>query len=216
MGEYLKFPTTAEEVEALLRRIGIDGILYEEIFISDYNIDILGLYDCLGEYESIDELNHLACLLSDLDEVDMTKFIAAVDEGSHTSGVADLINLAENLDCFGFYPGVTTEEELGRTYIEDFAAIEIPEGLQNYIDYEAYGRDVALEEGGHFTKDGYLIYEGGFTEVYQGREDIPEEHKVFSMPKLSIREQMTAYQGVVDRSSVPVERQTTALDDIGR
>lgn len=213
VGEYLKFPTTAEEVEALLKRIGIDGVLYEEIFISDYNIDIPGLYDCLGEYESIDELNHLACLLSELDEVDMTKFAAAVDEGAHTSSVAELINLAENLDCYGYYPGVTTPEELGRIYIEDFGTIEFPEELRPYIDYEAYGRDMSINEGGHFTKDGYLIYEGGFKEVYHGREDIPEEHRVFSMPKLSIREQMAAYKDTPEQIAPGKPAPTQGHDD---
>ncbi len=32
----------------------------------------------------------------------------------------------------------------------------MPEHLQNYIDYEAYGRDVALEENGTFTDQGYV------------------------------------------------------------
>ena len=63
MGAPLNFPTTTEEVQALLKRIGVDGVRYEEIFITDFESDILGLYDHLGEYESIDELNHLAHLL---------------------------------------------------------------------------------------------------------------------------------------------------------
>ena len=29
VGEYLKFPTTPEEVQTLLKRIGVDGIRYE-------------------------------------------------------------------------------------------------------------------------------------------------------------------------------------------
>ncbi len=29
VGEFLKFPTTTEEVQALLKRIGIDGVRYE-------------------------------------------------------------------------------------------------------------------------------------------------------------------------------------------
>ena len=62
VGEYLKFPTTPKEVQALLKRIGIDGVRYEEIFITDFDGDVLGLYDHLGEYENIDELNHLACV----------------------------------------------------------------------------------------------------------------------------------------------------------
>ena len=33
VGETLKFPTTTEEVQALLKRIGVDGVRYEEFFI---------------------------------------------------------------------------------------------------------------------------------------------------------------------------------------
>lgn len=65
-GEYLKFPTTVEEVQALFSRIGIDGKQYEEYFITDYDSDILGLTDHLGEYESLDELNYLAHLLEEM------------------------------------------------------------------------------------------------------------------------------------------------------
>ena len=177
VGEYLKFPTTPEEVQALLKRIGIDGVRYEEIFITDFDGDVLGLYDHLGEYENIDELNHLACVISELDQGDLEKFEAVIDSGEYTGSVKELINLAQNLDCFEFYPGVTDDETLGRIYVEDMEAIDVPEHLLNYFDYEAYGR-----------------------------EDIPDEHKVFSMPKLNIREQMAAYKEVIDRSSLEGER----------
>lgn len=51
VGETLKFPTTAQEVEALLKRIGVDGVRYQEIFITSFDGDVLGLYDHLSEYE---------------------------------------------------------------------------------------------------------------------------------------------------------------------
>ena len=207
VGEYLKFPTTPEEVQALLKRIGIDGVRYEEIFITDFDGDVLGLYDHLGEYENLDELNHLACLLSELDQSELEKFEAVIDSGEYTGSVKDLINLTQNLDCFEFYSGITSDEELGRMYIEDFEALRIPEHLVDYIDYEAYGRDVRINEGGHFAPGGYVFNNNSrFIEHYSGREDIPDEHKVFSMPKLNIREQMAAYKEVIDRSSLEGER----------
>ena len=207
IGEYLKFPTTSDEVQALLKRIGIDGVRYEEIFITDFDGDVLGLYDHLGEYENLDELNHLACLLSELDQSELEKFEAIIDSGEYTGSVKDLINLTQNLDCFEFYSGITSDEELGRMYIEDFEALQIPEHLVDYIDYEAYGRDVRINEGGHFAPGGYVFNNNSrFIEHYSGREDIPDEHKVFSMPKLNIREQMAAYKEVIDRSSLEGER----------
>ena len=93
VGDTLKFPTTTEEVQALLKRIGVDGVRYEEIFITSFDSDVLGLHEHLGEYENIDELNYLAALLSDMDQSDLEKFEAVIDAGEYTGSVKDLINL---------------------------------------------------------------------------------------------------------------------------
>ena len=53
VGETLKFPTTTEEVQGLLKRIGVDGVRYEEFFITSFDGDVLGLYDYLTEYENL-------------------------------------------------------------------------------------------------------------------------------------------------------------------
>ena len=42
-------------------------MLYEEFFITAFDGDVMGLYDYLTEYENLDELNHLAHLISELD-----------------------------------------------------------------------------------------------------------------------------------------------------
>ena len=190
-------------MEALLKNIGVDGIRYEEFFITSFDGDVLGLYDYLGEYENLDELNHLACLLSELPQSEIEKFEAALHMGAHTSSVADIINLAENLDCFEFYPEIESEEDLGRYFAED---LPIPAELKDYFDYEAYGRDISINEGGHLAPGGYIVQTGDIKEVYHGIEDIPKEHKVFALPRLSIREQMAAYKEVIDRSSLEAER----------
>ena len=202
VGEYLKFPTTTEEVQALLKRIGIDGVRYEEIFITDYDGDMPELYSGFGEYESIDELNYLASLLSEMDENDLEKFEAVLDTGEHSGSVKELINLTQNLDCFEFYSGITSEEELGRMYIQEFDAIQIPEHLIDYIDYEAYGRDVRINDGGSFSGNGYVFdNNSSFIEHYSDRDDIPDEYRVFSMPELTIRERMAAYKEVSDNAA---------------
>ena len=175
---------------------------YEEIFITDYDGDMPELYANFGEYESIDELNYLASLLSEMDENDLEKFEAVLDTGEHSGSVKELINLTQNLDCFEFYSGITSEEELGRMYIQEFDAIPIPEHLIDYIDYEAYGRDVRINEGGSFSGNGYVFdNNSSFIEHYSDREDIPDEYRVFSMPELTIRERMAAYKEVSDKAA---------------
>ena len=196
-GEYLKLPASQEDVQALLSRIGVDGVLYEEVFITDYKMGVASLHGCLDEYESIDELNYLASLLDDMDEGDIEKFEAAIAYGEHANGVAELINLAQNLDCYEHYPEVTTEEELGYYLIDELGALSIPEHLVNYFDYEAYGRDAHLN-GGTLTDAGYVEHNGSsFTEYYGGVDDIPDEYKIFAYPdppeKMPIKQQLEMY-----------------------
>ena len=210
--ERVAFPTDTETVQAALKKIGIDGIRYEEVFIADYDGDMPQLCKHLGEYESIDELNHLACLLSELNEYELEVFEAVMDSGEYTGSVKDLINLAQNLDSYNFYSDIHTEEELGRMYIQELEAVPVPEHLIDYIDYEAYGRDVRINEDGHLAPGGYVVGGGSFVEHYHGIEDIPDEHRVFSMPKVPIREQMAAYQEMANRASLTTKRPAPKVD----
>ncbi len=159
VGEWVKFPTTAEELKEVFKRIGIGqkddfGQPYEEWFITDYDCYVDGLYSKLGEYENLDELNYLASKLDEMDQSDYAKFQAAMEIGDYTSSLQEIINLTENLDCYEIYPNIEDYDDLGRYYIEELEVTQVPAHLQNYIDYEAYGRDVALEENGTFTDQG--------------------------------------------------------------
>ncbi len=71
VGEWVKFPTTEEEMQNVFERIGIGkqdefGQPYEEWFITDYECPIYGVQKMLGEYESLDKLNYLAALIDEL------------------------------------------------------------------------------------------------------------------------------------------------------
>lgn len=185
VGEWVKFPTTAEELKKIFERIGIGakddfGQTYEEWFITDYDCYVDGLYDLLGEYANLDELNYLASKLDNMSQDEYERFQAAMEIGDHTGSIQELINLTENLDCYDIYPDIHDHDDLGRHYIEELDAMQVPEHLRNYIDYEAYGRDIALEESGQFTDLGYVRDTGdSFNEVYDGhRESIPWEYRV--------------------------------------
>ena len=187
VGEWVKFPITAEELKEVFKRIGIGqkddfGNPYEEWFITDYDCYVDGLYDKLGEYENLDELNYLASKLDEMDQSDYAKFQAAMEIGDYTSSLQEIINLTENLDCYEIYPNIEDYDDLGRYYLEELEVMQVPEHLQNYIDYEAYGRDVALEENGTFTDQGYVRDTGdSFHEYYDGeRGSIPDEYRVMT------------------------------------
>ena len=187
VGEWVKFPTTAEEMKEVFKRIGIGqkddfGNPYEEWFITDYDCYVDGLYDKLGEYESLDELNYLASKLEEMSDSEYAQFQAGMEMGDHCGSLQEIINLTENLDCYEIYPNIEDYDDLGRYYIEELDAMQVPEHLQNYIDYEAYGRDVAMDENGSFTDQGYVRDTGDrFCEYYDGeRGSIPDEYRVMT------------------------------------
>ena len=200
--ERLAFPTTTEEVQALLKRIGVDGVRYQEVFVTEYDSDVYGFCHCFNQYDHIDELNYLSHLLLELSPDDLQKFQAVIEYGEHNDSAGDLINLALSLDSYEFFPGIDGEEDLGRVYVEDIEAMDVPEALQKYIDYEAYGRDTSINENGCFVDGGYLRPSGeGFKEHYHSREDIPSEYHVFAFPRLNLRERLAACKEVSDRAA---------------
>lgn len=184
VGESLALPATTEEVQALFERIGVDGKRYEEYFITDYETEVSGLDDCLGEYENLNALNYLASCLDELTEEEMKKYEIAVEEGDYTSSIVDLINLTQNLDCYDIVQDIDNDYALGEYYINECGAfLEVPDGLSNYIAYDAYGRDARMNDCGSYINGCYVCETGaGFYPFFDGHE-IPEEYHITSFPE---------------------------------
>ena len=184
-GEWVTFPTTAEHLKEVFDRIGIDFKHYEEWHFTEFQSPIPGLAEHLSEYSHPDELNYLGKLLEMQFDDDREKFIAAIEYGDHADSLQDIINLAQNLDCYWIYPSVHNEEEYGRYLVDELEEPELPEEAKKYFMYEDYGRDAAINDGGRFTEQGYIYNnKNTFTEWYNGKEsDIPREYRVMSFPQ---------------------------------
>ena len=186
-GKWVGFPLTAEEMQHVLESIDIgkkrDGVVYEEYFITDFedHVGAQSIGNIAGEYPSLNELNYLAKQIDELDEGDLSVFMAVMEVDSFSS-IKDLINLTNNLDNYSLQPDIEDEFDLGKAVAENY---EIPDGLEDYIDYEKLGRDTNLNEPGGFTTYGYLICESSeMTLIYDGTpENIPEEYRVVGRRK---------------------------------
>lgn len=184
VGEWVKFPVTKEEMDAVFDRIGI-GEGYEEIFITDYDTNIYGLSSQLGEYENLEKLNYLAGVIAELDVSDREKYEAVLESGLSVgqNGIDGLINLAYNLDNYEIYPDVGDEDSLGRYYAEVIYGEDLTVrmgDLANYVDFERFGNDCQINEGGMFTDSGYMKETGAmWNKYYDGSlEDIPDEYRL--------------------------------------
>ena len=135
-------PISSEE---LAERFGYEG---QEIEVTFDSIEGLPDLDC--ERLTLDIANELAEKLEDVDEDIVLSFIES--DSSDPKALA----ITEFDDC-SLYPDVATDRELGE-YIVDEIGFELSrETLENYFDYEKFGRDVRLSEGGSFVDKGYFV-----------------------------------------------------------
>ena len=187
-GVWLPMPTTAEQLHKAMNRIGITAENLQNFFINGFANTEQQPFDVpLSVIQSagIDELNYFGKLLEMQRDEDRDKFAAAVTLGEYAGSVKDLINLAQNLDCYWIYPTIQDEEAYGHYLIDELDELELPEAAKNYFMYEEYGRDAVKNDRGIFTAQGYIYNnKKTFSEWYSGHEnDIPKEYRVMSFPQ---------------------------------
>ena len=185
-GAWLSMPATQEQLHAAMRSVGITADNPQDFFVDGF----ANTEDCpfdvplaVIQSGSMDELNYLGKLLEMQRDEDKAKFAAAVTLGEYAGNLKDLINLAQNLDCYWIYPTVQSEEDYGYYLIDELDELELPEEAKKYFMYEEYGRDAAINDGGRFTEQGYVYNnKNTFSEWYNGR-DIPKEYRIMSYPQ---------------------------------
>ena len=187
-GVWLSMPTTKEQLHEAMQRVGITADNPQNFFINGFANTEQQPFDVplpVIQSAGLDELNYLGNLLAMQRDEDRDKFTAAVALGERAGSVKDLINLAQNLDCYWLYPTVQNEEDYGYYLIDELDELELPEEAKKYFMYEDYGRDAAINGGGRFTEQGYIYNnKNTFTEWYNGKEsDIPREYRVMSFPQ---------------------------------
>ena len=153
IGEWVKLPVDDGALEEVMKRIGIRSG-YEEYFITDFESSIANLN--IGEFTPVGLVNELARQLDTLDDWAYEKLCAVV-EAECPDTAHGVLALIEELAGFDLIPEVDDEESLGEYYAEACGIFtSLPETVQRYFDYEAYGRDIHAEGRGIFTSFGYV------------------------------------------------------------
>lgn len=120
----------------------------EEITVTIDSIEELPALNC--EDLTLDLANEIAENVEDVDEDLVLSFIES--ESPDSKYLASV----EFDDC-SLYPDVDSDRELGEYLVEEVGVELSKEKLLLYIDYEKFGRDVRLEEGGSFVDKGYFV-----------------------------------------------------------
>ena len=149
IGEWVDLPISNEELQKVLDRIGINEE-YEEYFITDSETDLDGIE--IGEYSNLDDLNEMAETLESLDDDEKEVVDAIMSEGYSLEEA-----LEKKDDCM-VYCDCSDMEDVAREYAEQTGLLDsIPENLQSYFDFEAYGRDMSYEGTFVFTNNGNCV-----------------------------------------------------------
>lgn len=189
VGEWLSLPTTPEKLREVLQTVGSDrdGWLVESV-----EFHVYGISAPVAGCKNINELNYLAAKIDSLDEDELGAFQAIIETNQHCDTTADLINLTGNLDCYEIQPEISDYEDLGRwdLYERSEFTRSIVEALEDYIDFDSYGHDVAYNEGGKLAEYCYVFPSGtGFYEEYDGDPaSIPKEYVVFTPELLDLNQ----------------------------
>lgn len=160
VGEWLNVPCTKEEFNESLKNIGVDGVLYEEYFLTDWeNISDIGEYSSYEEINAIAELNEITNVKID-ETIDNAHRVFNNDKEFIRNAISDytkeliehdeiekdeILNRINSLKIFTEY---TTEncnalESFGYYLLEDLNFLNydaLDEDVQHYIDVEKYAR----------------------------------------------------------------------------
>lgn len=133
------------DFEYVVSEFGYD---VEDVSITIQSIEELLTLEC--ERLTLDLANSIAENVEDVDE----DIVLSVIETE--SPDPSYLYSYDFDDCF-LYPEVATDRDLGEYLVEKLGVELSKEKLLLYVDYEKFGRDVRLEEGGSFVDKGYFV-----------------------------------------------------------
>ncbi|WP_077318276.1 antirestriction protein ArdA [Virgibacillus proomii] len=145
VGAWFTPPIDMEDVK---ERIGLNSE-YEEHAVHDYELPFE-----IDEYTPITEINRLCTMVQELEGSPIYHELSEIQ----SYWFDNLEELLEHRDDIMHYPDCENMADVARYFVEETGALgEVPTNLQNYIDYEAFGRD--LEISGNFLVTSHGVFE---------------------------------------------------------
>lgn len=152
-GEWLTLPMDSDELIEALETIAKNmGDHDPEFTIHDYEWTCEWEGFEISEYDNIEDLNEYCQRLSELSDYESKVFSAALEYFGK-----DNVDI-EDIDDFNLYTDITDNYDLGYYWAVESGCYDTDNmgTLSRYIDYEAFGRDIALEADGGFTTYGFI------------------------------------------------------------
>mgnify|MGYP000776307203 CR=1 FL=1 len=158
---WLLLPCSEQQLQRGIARSGVNihdaRIWYEDSLLPSEVEEVLE-----GQREDLFALNDMATAIAALSDLEQKK-LTEVMEMAKPECAGEIRELAKNLELFEFAPKVRTPAEYGRYMIQDSGHYEYDPNLEEFYDYERYGKLRMEKETGAFTEKGYVAYCGTLT-----------------------------------------------------
>ena len=158
---WLLLPCSEQQLQRGIARSGVNihdaRIWYEDSLLPSEVEEVLE-----GHREDLFARNDMATAIAALSVLEQKK-LTAVMEMAKPECAGEIRELAKNLELFEFAPKVRTPAEYGRYMIQDSGHYEYDPNLEEFYDFERYGKLRMEKETGAFTEKGYVAYCGTLT-----------------------------------------------------
>ena len=155
--EYLYLPCEEKAIDKALARLGT-ALENAKITLEDFSVNNPKWFERFKQIaadEGVYELNGLANAINSAD-TDLKK-LWLVAEYAEVDEAGQLARLAENIGCLKIIEDVNDYEDVGRYIVDNNDCYALHPELEDYFDFNGFGKHIAEEYGGKFV-GGNFIY----------------------------------------------------------
>ncbi|KXL53787.1 antirestriction protein (ArdA) [Anaerotignum neopropionicum] len=184
--QFLYLPCTQMQIEYALLRLDADSLSDCNLGLTSDHFPETMLEIITSDkplYENVDNLNYFASKFREIGTQEESYFEKLM-EFVQSDNQKDLKTLLDSMYEFELFPNIHTAEEYGKYIICESGHFDYDENLEEYIDFERYGKQKIASENGAFTEKGYVLYHGYNGELAQ----VLWEHFGIAIPKQDFQE----------------------------
>lgn len=159
--EFVYLPDDEQAIRKAVERLGAESIDECAIGIESadiYDDKMLEIIEKAINTDGIYAANNLLRKFSETSpEYDK---LAAMVEFTDAVHCHDIGVLLDHINDFGFIEGAETNEAVGRFFVENYDEYQVSMALEDYINYDGFGEQMAEEHEGEFISSGFVYYNG--------------------------------------------------------
>lgn len=152
-GVWLKLPAAESEIAIALSNLDAS---IEECIFTHCKSNMSCFNDMFSENEDIEMLNTLSNAISKIIDNNMSAKYKAVLQYEDCTDLGLAIDITQNLDCYSFYPFLSSPEDYGRQLLIDSLKFSLDDVILNHIDLRGYGEDMMKADGVQATDYGLI------------------------------------------------------------